>query len=288
MTAKKINELTAKTPVSTDVIPVADPVTGIAGKSTIAQIVSASGTALPAITGGGLVVAANPLATNYELRQANLVDASSAMVPVTATSINILGVTSCRRLIFSSGSSFVNLTSLYSDDLVTITNYSSSQALWIRNFPVLQTLQLSALMFCHAVNIFSNPQLGSISIPTLMKTYTFNISSNSNLTSVTWNFLSEIGGNLTVSNCPLLSNFQFPVALKVIGGNVDFSGNGLIQLYIDSALQFLAGLDGNNGKCLWGSGLSCNLSGGTNAAPSATGLAAKAILVSRGCTVTHN
>lgn len=288
MTAKKISELTAKTPVSTDVIPVADPTTGIAGKSTIAQIVSASGTALPAITGGGLVVAANPLATNYELRRANLADALSAMVPVTATSINILGVTSCEKLRFGSGSTYTNLTTLQSDDLVTLTNYSNSQSLRITGFPVLQSLNLTALMFCHSVNIFSNPQLNAIGIPSLMKTYNFYISNNSNLAGLNWNYLSEIGANLTVSNCPLLSIFQFPVALKVIGGNVDFSGNGLTQLYIDSALQFLAGLDGNNGKCLWGSGLSCNLSGGTNAAPSATGLAAKAILVSRGCTVTHN
>lgn len=290
MTAKKISELTAKTPVSTDVIPVADPTTGVAGKSTIAQIVSASGNALPATTGiigQRLVLASNLSATGYELRQVNLADGLSG-APVSITSYNLLGTNSCQKFSFQAGTAYTGLIALQSDDLVTITNFSTSQGLWIRNFPVLQSLQLPALMFCHAVNIFSNPQLNAISIPTLMKTYTFNISSNSNLTSVTWNFLSEIGGNLTVSNCPLLSNFQFPVALKVIGGNVDFSGNGLIQLYIDSALQFLAGLDGNNGKCLWGSGLSCNLSGGTNAAPSATGLAAKAILVSRGCTVTHN
>ena len=41
MTAKKINELTAKTPISTDVLPVADPSTGIAGKSTTAQVLVA-------------------------------------------------------------------------------------------------------------------------------------------------------------------------------------------------------------------------------------------------------
>jgi hypothetical protein len=288
MTAKKISELTAKTPVSTDVIPVADPTTGIAGKSTIAQIVSASGGGLPAITGGGLVVAANPLATNYELRRANLADASSAMVPVTATSINILGVTSCEKLRFGSGSIYTNLTTLQSDDLVTLTNYSNTQSLRITGFPVLQSLNLNALMFCHSVNIFSNPQLITISIQSLMKTYNFYIANNDSLVTINGSYLSEIGGSLTIINCPLLSSYFFPFALKVVGGNVDLSGNGLTQVHIDSALQFLANLDGNNGKCLWGSGLSCNLSGGTNAAPSATGLAAKAILVSRGCTVTHN
>lgn len=42
MASKKISELSAKTPVSTDVIPVADPSTGIAGKSTTNQIIAAA------------------------------------------------------------------------------------------------------------------------------------------------------------------------------------------------------------------------------------------------------
>ena len=42
MASKKISELSAKTPISTDVIPVADPSTGIAGKSTTNQIIAAS------------------------------------------------------------------------------------------------------------------------------------------------------------------------------------------------------------------------------------------------------
>ena len=42
MASKKISELSAKTPVSTDVLPVADPSTGIAGKSTTNQIIAAA------------------------------------------------------------------------------------------------------------------------------------------------------------------------------------------------------------------------------------------------------
>ena len=42
MTAKKISELTAKIPVTTDVLPVADPSTGIAGKSTTNQIIASA------------------------------------------------------------------------------------------------------------------------------------------------------------------------------------------------------------------------------------------------------
>ena len=52
MTAKKISELVAKTPVSTDLIPVADPTTGIAGKSTVQQVVTA-GIGTVAVTNGG-------------------------------------------------------------------------------------------------------------------------------------------------------------------------------------------------------------------------------------------
>jgi hypothetical protein len=42
MTAKKISELTAKTPITSDVLPVADPSTGIAGKSTCNQIIASA------------------------------------------------------------------------------------------------------------------------------------------------------------------------------------------------------------------------------------------------------
>lgn len=242
---------------------------------------------LPTITTGGLVVAVNPLGTDYQLRQANLADASSAMVPATATSINILGVTACRRLTFSQGTPFVNLTELISDDLVTITNYSTSQSLWIRNFPALQTVSLRALMFCQAVTFLSNPSLTSIEIPSLMKTSNFSISNCASLTEIRYEFLSEVGGAFQVIGCPMLQgSFLFPSRLKVIGGNVDLSNNALPNA--DHWLVALVNLDGNNGKCLWGAGLTCNLSGGTNAAPTAAGLTAKAILVARGCTVTHN
>ena len=47
-----INALTAKTPASTDLIPVADPTTGIAGKSTVQQVVTA-GIGTVAVTSGG-------------------------------------------------------------------------------------------------------------------------------------------------------------------------------------------------------------------------------------------
>ena len=42
MTAKKINELTAKTPIASDVLAVADTTTGIAGKSTCNQIIASA------------------------------------------------------------------------------------------------------------------------------------------------------------------------------------------------------------------------------------------------------
>lgn len=42
MASKKISELSAKTPISTDVLPVADPSTGLAGKSTTNQIIAAA------------------------------------------------------------------------------------------------------------------------------------------------------------------------------------------------------------------------------------------------------
>lgn len=60
MAGKKISELTAKVPVTTDVLAVADPSTGIAGKSTTNQIIaSASGFASSPLTSTDYIPKAN-------------------------------------------------------------------------------------------------------------------------------------------------------------------------------------------------------------------------------------
>ena len=65
------------------------------------------------------------------------------------------------------------------------------------------------------------------------------------------------------------------------------SGMKLNQASVDSILVSLAALDGTNGTTAYSS-KTILLNGGTSSAPSATGLAAKATLQARSCTVTTN
>lgn len=85
----------------------------------------------------------------------------------------------------------------------------------------------------------------------------------------------------SIYNNPSLTTINIP-ALTIIPSNAwfDFSGNALPEASIDALLVKFASSTATNS--------SLYLHSGTNAAPSATGLAAKAVLVGRGWTVNHN
>jgi hypothetical protein len=84
------------------------------------------------------------------------------------------------------------------------------------------------------------------------------------------------------TNPSLLTTFSF-ANIKELGGNFQTSTTiGLNQTSVDHILVKLASLDGTNGTCFYGN-RTVTVRG---AAPSATGLAAKATLISRGCSVT--
>ncbi len=70
--------------------------------------------------------------------------------------------------------------------------------------------------------------------------------------------------------------------------NITLTGNALSQATVDGILTLVAQWDGTNGKMSFGAGRTLSLTGGTNATPSAAGLASKAIITARGATVTHN
>jgi hypothetical protein len=95
------------------------------------------------------------------------------------------------------------------------------------------------------------------------------------------------GGGLTVQFCSSLTDFSIGSNLKEIGGDVQMDNNALSQTSVDDILLKLVSLDGTNGTVLF-QALDVILTGGTNSAPSATGLAAKAALEARGCTVSVN
>lgn len=98
--------------------------------------------------------------------------------------------------------------------------------------------------------------------------------------------LTYVGTTFSVTAANLVT-FSMGSTLKSIGGNFTLTGAKLDQASVDGILVSLAALDGTNGTTAYSS-KTVNLSGGTNATPSATGLAAKVTLVARSCTVTNN
>lgn len=95
--------------------------------------------------------------------------------------------------------------------------------------------------------------------------------------------------SFNVTSCAALTTFTVKQTPMNYGGNFICTGAALNQASVDGILVALAYMDGtNNAPYPAYSSRTVNLSGGTSATPSATGLAAKATLVARGCTVTHN
>ena len=76
--------------------------------------------------------------------------------------------------------------------------------------------------------------------------------------------------------------------IKKVQANVYLNNNALSSVSITHILDVLISLDGTNGTTLWGSGRDLNISGGTNAIPSAGDLVKIGILEARGATVNYN
>jgi hypothetical protein len=285
MTAKKINELSAKTPVSTDLIPVADPTTGIAGKSTIAQIMAGG---LPAITAGGRYLVSNQDGTAYTNIDTHPADIATYISTTASTAVVNGFPTAVRGFSGIAGSSFPNLTTLTFADLTILTIFSSA-ALYVRQFALLETFDARNLVFCNGgVNFSDNPSLATIYLNGLSHAGSISYDNNPSLVSIQMNYIRYCYGAFSITNNASLTIVGYNAAfLKGISGSITWTGNAFTQSTVDNLLVNVAAMDGTNGKFLY-SNNSINLSGGTSSAPSATGLAAKATLVARGCTVTHN
>lgn len=157
--------------------------------------------------------------------------------------------------------------------------FSAPKLQWIGAFSLggnIPTLSFPALKYIDAAlgGTASQPFLTSLSLPAL-ETVGANASAAALVIQVT---------------APGLTSFSLP-ALKQVGRN-GATHNVTItapidQTSVDGILVKLASLDGTNGHQSFNS-RTVNLNGASTAAPSATGLAAKATLVARGCTVNHN
>ena len=111
------------------------------------------------------------------------------------------------------------------------------------------------------------------------------------LTSVTFPAIEVIGSAQSISvsiinGTAALSTFTLGSTLRRVEGNVIMTSCALTQASVDGLLVRLAALNGTGVTTAYSS-KTVTITG-TSAAPSSTGLAAKATLVARGCTVTHN
>lgn len=112
-----------------------------------------------------------------------------------------------------------------------------------------------------------------------------------NLTTLTFPVIEVIGSSSSISiniitAMAALSTFTLGSTLQRVEGNVIMTSNALLVASVDGILVRLAALDGTGLTTAYSS-KTVTITG-TSATPSATGLAAKATLVARGCTVTHN
>lgn len=184
------------------------------------------------------------------------------------------------------------------------------------NAPLLERTQASPINGGSGTATASYPVLTSINLPSFKNwgvlTYTYNNNDVSQALGYTidgyWVFGINNAPLLTTINLPSLeiASGQGSVSFNISGapnlttftvkqnpllylGNFICTGAALNQASVDGILVALAYMDGvNNAPYPAWSSKTVNLSGGTSATPSATGLAAKATLVARGCTVTHN
>ena len=111
------------------------------------------------------------------------------------------------------------------------------------------------------------------------------------LTTLTFPVIEVIGSTAGASiniiqNTAALSTFTLGSTLRQVNSNVIMTSCALLVASVDGLLVRLAALDGTGLTTAYSS-KTVTITG-TSATPSATGLSAKATLVARGCTVTHN
>jgi hypothetical protein len=128
----------------------------------------------------------------------------------------------------------------------------------------------------------------SYSFPKLRECGSFSLAgTKSSLTSINFGALEAMTATVTMpTTSTSLTSFSFGNTLKIFNSNFVTTSNSLNQASVDNILIRLAALDGTGGTIAYSS-RTVTITGGA-ATPSAAGLAAKVILVARGCTVTNN
>jgi len=188
---------------------------------------------------------------------------------------------------FYSEAGSTSMTSISAPSLATVGDLAGA-SIAIDGCLDLLTISLPSLVsVTGSLYIYNNILLTTIDLSALTDAGPdFEIYGNAALTTVTLTGLVTIGASgalFDVNSNASLATFSFPVGLTtVVAGTIEinFSGCALTQASVDNILVRLAATDV--------SGCDINLSSGTNATPSATGLAAKATLEAAGNTVSVN
>ena len=211
------------------------------------------------------------------------ITAISNTLSITAVGITTLNI----PLLKSVGTLILNAAQLTS---ATFTNLKTvNGSIVLQNLTSLTTLTFPVLDICGSMT--SNSNCGSLTLISMPVTTvvmgSLALNGLTNATTISLPNVQTILGNITSSATNGVTTVNLGTNLKTLGGTVTIStGGALTQSTVDHILSVLATLDGTNGTTAFSSKI-VTIKGGS-AAPSAAGLASKATLVARGCTVTHN
>lgn len=140
----------------------------------------------------------------------------------------------------------------------------------------------------HVGNAYFSGVSGSFTLPALETISNLNASWGSQMTSINLPNL-KYASNLGISYNSVLNNINISSLKACFSNYVGFNNNALNQSSVDAILWQFANMDGvNNGIDYVFRDGTIMLNGGTNSAPSASGLQAIAILNSRGVGVATN
>jgi hypothetical protein len=206
---------------------------------------------------------------------------------VTSISLPLLSVIGGSFVGFGNSLTAINMPSLKA---VGANFNPSGTAVTSMNVSALETVQ-------GTLTVSALPLLTTMDLPSLKNVLLgFSIFNMGALTTITVPQVVVIAGAIITGTAislttgtAALTTFQLPTTLKQVGGAVGgvlITSAALNQASVDSILVRLAALDGTNDTIVF-SNRAVTITG-TSATPSATGLAAKATLVARGCTVTNN
>lgn len=162
-------------------------------------------------------------------------------------------------------------------EVATFTNANTS----------LQSILLPEILQLSLVDNIANP-IVQYSFPKVRYITNFILgASKSSLTTINLPSIEVVQSTMTFpTSSTLLSTINLGTSLKAFNSNFVTTSNSLTQTSVDNILIQLSLLDGTNGTIIY-QNRTITLTGSAST-PSSAGLSAKAILVSRGCTITHN